>query len=72
MVWSPQAGGGKSSIRSVADIFENGASLQVGGESNVARPNYRKDQSFPVSNAGTVRALTKSAGVLTCSKASRC
>lgn len=59
-------------FRSVEDVFENGASFLSGGDGGAVRPNYNEDQSFPVSNAGMVRALTKSAGALRCSKASRC
>ncbi|KAL3528646.1 hypothetical protein ACH5RR_007968 [Cinchona calisaya] len=59
---------------SVADVFENGASFsQSRSDDGLAvKPNYTKEQIFPVECATKVRDLTKSAGALKCPKASRC
>ncbi|OVA10775.1 Pectate lyase/Amb allergen [Macleaya cordata] len=56
---------------SVKDRFVNGAYSSQRGN-RVAKPRYNRDQSFPVSNVGAVRALTSSSGALRCTKRSRC
>lgn len=49
-------------IYSVRDVFENGASFTQTGLFGAAKPNYGPAQRFQVANAGSVRALTSSAG----------
>ncbi|EOY23414.1 hypothetical protein QUC31_008240 [Theobroma cacao] len=57
---------------SVGDIFENGASFSsqtgVGG----AKPFYNQEQNFKVADARSVSELTRSSGVLKCSRTLRC
>lgn len=72
VTWRSHDGKGMSwNLRSVADVFENGASFRQSGDGGV-KPNYNKEQSLPVENASRVRQLTKSAGALKCPKASGC
>ncbi|PKI77809.1 hypothetical protein CRG98_001773 [Punica granatum] len=49
-------------IYSVGDAFENGASFIPTGKFGAAKPNYGPDQRFPVANAHSVRALTRTSG----------
>ncbi|KAL5573633.1 hypothetical protein UlMin_023230 [Ulmus minor] len=56
---------------SVRDTFENGASFIQTGFGG-AKPNYNRQQSFPVVDAQSVRSLTRSTGVLRCTQKSIC
>lgn len=57
---------------SVGDAFENGASFMETQGGQVTKPNYSQEQSFEVADAKFVRSLTRSSGVLRCSKTSIC
>ena len=73
VTWRSDTVGNKKSWRfySVRDAFENGASFIQTGFGG-AKPNYNRQQSFPVVDAQSVRSLTRSAGVLRCTQKSRC
>lgn len=57
---------------SVGDAFENGASFTQTKGGQVQKPNYNPDQNFEVADAHSVRLLTRSSGVLKCTKTSVC
>lgn len=57
---------------SVGDVFENGASFMETKGGQVTKPNYNPEQNFEVADAKSVRSLTRSSGVLQCSKTSIC
>ncbi|KAK2411090.1 pectate lyase [Trifolium repens] len=57
---------------SVGDAFENGASFMETKGGQVKKPNYSPEQNFEVADAKSVRSLTRSSGVLQCSKTSIC
>ena len=57
---------------SVGDDFENGASFIETKYGQVTKPNYSPEQNFEVVDAKFVRSLTRSSGVLQCSKTSIC
>nr|KYP60259.1 putative pectate lyase 16 [Cajanus cajan] len=57
---------------SVGDAFENGASFTITKGGHVPKPNYTKEQSFEVVDVKFVRSLTRSSGVLRCTKTSIC
>jgi pectate lyase len=57
---------------SVGDAFENGASFIETKDGQVTKPNYSPEQNFEVADAKFVRSLTRSSGVLQCSKTSIC
>ncbi|KAI5356194.1 hypothetical protein L3X38_009089 [Prunus dulcis] len=73
ITWRKDSIGDKESWKfySVGDIFENGASFVETGAGR-AKPNYNREQTFPVVNAKSVRSLTRSSGALICIKRSRC
>ena len=54
------------------DAFENGASFSSQTGLGGVKPNYNHEQSFKVVNVRTVRELTRSSGVLQCSRTLRC
>ncbi|KAG6512337.1 hypothetical protein ZIOFF_030437 [Zingiber officinale] len=58
-------------LRSEHDAFENGAFFSKSG-SRVASPRYDAQQRFTAASPGAVRALTRNAGALRCSKKARC
>ena len=55
---------------SVGDAFQNGASFMETKGGQVIKPNYNPKQNFDVADAKSVRSLTRSSGVLECSKTS--
>ncbi|CAJ2635530.1 unnamed protein product [Trifolium pratense] len=57
---------------SVGDAFENGASFMETKGGQGKKPNYTPEQSFKVADAKFVKSLTRSSGVLQCSKTSIC
>ncbi|KAK7359951.1 hypothetical protein VNO77_01920 [Canavalia gladiata] len=73
VTWRKSNGiGGTWEFHSIGDAFENGASFTKTKGGNVRRPNYSPQQRFKVVNAKYVRLLTRSSGVLRCSKTSIC
>ncbi|XP_030505331.2 putative pectate lyase 14 [Cannabis sativa] len=73
VTWRMDTVGNKNSWKfySVGDVFENGASFTGTGFMG-ANPNYNPQQNFKVANAKFVRSLTSSAGVLRCTKRTKC
>ena len=59
-------------FHSVKDAFENGASFTVTKGGRVPKPNYSNEQYFKVVDVNFVRSLTRSSGILGCSKTSVC
>ncbi|KNA08638.1 hypothetical protein SOVF_160850 [Spinacia oleracea] len=60
-----KTGKGLSNFKSVGDVLENGASFKETG-SGYVKPNYNKEEKFPVESGNSVRKLTRSAGALRC------
>ncbi|XP_021841694.2 probable pectate lyase 4 [Spinacia oleracea] len=58
-------GKGLQNFKSVGDVLENGATFKETG-SGYVKPNYNKDEKFPVESGNAVRQLTRSAGALRC------
>jgi len=56
----------------VKDAFENGASFTMTKGGQVPKPNYNEEQRFNVVNVKYVRLLTRSSGVLRCTKTGLC
>ena len=57
---------------SVKDAFENGASFTMTRGGEVPKPKYSEEQCFNVVNVKYVRLLTRSSGVLQCTKTFLC
>ncbi|XP_047176313.1 probable pectate lyase 4 [Vigna umbellata] len=57
---------------SVKDAFENGASFTMTKGGQVLKPNYSEEQRFNIANVKYVRLLTRSSGVLRCTKTFLC
>ncbi|PON41497.1 Pectate lyase [Parasponia andersonii] len=73
VTWRMDTVGNKQSWKfySVGDVFENGASFTQTGFRG-AKPSDNGLQNFPVVAAKFVRSVTSSAGVLRCTRGSRC
>ena len=56
---------------SVNDVFENGARF-IETNAGGVKPNYNREQAFRVTDARTMKSLTKSVGALRCTPRSRC
>jgi len=59
-------------FHSVKDAFENGASFTATKGGRVPKPNYNEEQRFKVVDVKYVRSLTRSSGILRCTKTSLC
>ncbi|KAA8527961.1 hypothetical protein F0562_035170 [Nyssa sinensis] len=72
VTWIKNNGNGLPwNFQSKRDVFENGASFTETGDASI-KSHYNQEQRFEVSDAKSVRTLTRSSGALRCPKTSRC